>query len=160
MTQTGTKFRWLKRSLLCLACVFTAFGLLIAYLRMFGGHVLQSSLSPESSVTAEVIDDSSSAAATDVGYLGVALKTRFNPIRHYVFGGSNYGAHVQVSWISDHVVLIQCERCEKLEGGSILERKWRQITICYDRSNVIETPKDVDASCPKDLRSTASFLHP
>lgn len=143
-----------------MACVVAGFGLLIAYLRIFGGHVLQSALNPERTVTAEVIDDSSFAAATDVGYLGVTLKTRFNPIRHYVFGGSDYGAHVQVSWISDHVLLIQCDRCEKLEGGNILERKWRQITICYDRSNVIEAPKYVDASCPKDLRSTASYLHP
>jgi hypothetical protein len=107
-----------------------------------------------------VINENSGASATDVGYLGVTLKTRFNPIRHYIFGGSNYGAQIRVSWISDHVLLIHCERCEKLEGGNILERKWQRVTVCYDRSNVLEIPQGADDPCPKEPGSTASHLLP
>jgi hypothetical protein len=154
------RFKWLKWLLISVAVIVVGVGLLITYLGIFGGHVLLSASNPAGSITAEVIDDSGFAAATDAGYLGVTLKTRFNPIRHYVFGGSNYGARVQVSWISDHVLLIGCDNCEKLEGGNILERKWHRVTICYDRSNVIELPQEVDASCRKEAAPTVSGPQP
>jgi hypothetical protein len=147
---TGQRLKW---SLISVVCIGMCLGLLIAYLRIFGGHVLQIASNPESSVTAEVIEDGSGAGAMDVGYLGVSLKTKFNPIRHYVFGGSNYGAQLHVSWISDDVLLIRCEHCEKLNGGDILERKWDRLTICYDLSNVISQD---DASCHRETAETIS----
>jgi hypothetical protein len=99
-------------------------------------------------VIAEVVN-SGTAAATDVNYLGVTLKTRFDPIRHYVFAGSNYGADIRIAWLGDHMLLIRCEHCEKLEGGNILERRWHQVIICYDRSNAADGPSEQDPSCPQ-----------
>ena len=147
IVQSTMKSKCLKGLLICLGCFVVGVGLLIAYLRIFSGHILRRVPSPNGSVTvtAEVIDFGP-AGATDVGYLGVSLKTRLDPIRHPVFGGSNYGADVRISWIGADVLLIRCEHCERLEGGNILERKWHQVTICYDRSNVVRAV-DQDASC-------------
>jgi hypothetical protein len=104
---------------------------------------------PLGNITAEVVS-SGMAAATDVDYMGVTLKTRFDPIRHCIFAGSNYGADIRIAWISDRIVLIHCEHCEKLEGGNILERKWHQVIICYDRSNAADLPSEQDPSYPRE----------
>lgn len=98
-------------------------------------------------VIAEVISDGPTAA-TDVDYEGVTLKTRFNPIRHYVFGGLNYGAQIKVSWKGENVLFIRCADCENLQVGNILERKWQEVTICYDRSNVLDEPIEKSSPCP------------
>lgn len=157
MSTSRRWLKWLTGCLVCVVCIVIGCGLLLAYLLFFGGHVLQSASNPAKSVTAEVIEDSSFAAATDAAYLGVAVKARWNPIRHYVFGGSDYGAQIQASWINDHVLLIHCIQCEQLRGN-ILKRKWNGVTICYDRSNMTDVSQDVDASCPKDTAPTMS--HP
>ena len=134
--------------MVCIACLVVGLGILVACLRIFSGHVLQRVSNSTGSLYAEVIDDDS-AAATDVNYLAVGLKSRFNPIRHYVFGGSNYGAQIRLAWINDRVLLIRCEHCEELKGGNLLERKWHQVTICYSRSNVPEVDQNEDPSCPR-----------
>lgn len=152
--------RWLKRLSICMVCLLVAVGLLIGYLRIFSGAVLQSASNRKGTVTAEVIDGSGSSAATDVGYLGVAMKTRFNPIRHYVFGGSNYGVQIQVSWINDHVLKIRCDSCEKLQGGNILEHRWHQVTICYDDSIMMPLPQEAEAVCLNRPGSMASESNP
>jgi len=152
------KSNWLRWLLIFPVCLVLGVGLLIAYFRIFSGRVLQSAQNPDGTVTAEVLA-SDSAAATDVEYLGVILKTRFDPIRHYVFAGSNYGANIQISWINDHVLLIHCDHCEKLEGGNILERKWHQVTICYNLSNVADLQENQDASCPGGIAPATSEPH-
>jgi hypothetical protein len=149
----------LKRLSICVGLLVAAIGILIANLNIFGGHILQRVPNSKGSVTAEVLE-SGIAAATDIDYLGVSLKARFNPFRHYVFGGANYGAQIQASWINDHLILIRCQHCENLQGGNILERKWRQVTICYDRSNTSDLPEEVDASCPKKAALATSEWHP
>ena len=143
------KSKWLKGLLISLVCFVVGVGLLIVYPRIFGGRVRQTARNAKGTVTAEVVA-SGFAAATDVGYLGVTLKTRFDPVRHTVFGGSDYGAQITISWIGPNVLLIRCQHCEKLQGGNILEQKWHQVTICYDRSNGIDLPEDQDASCPSE----------
>jgi hypothetical protein len=132
---------------------------LVVYLRVFSGHVVQSASNSKGNLKAEVINDSGTAAATDVGYLGVTLKTWFNPIRHYVFGGSNYGADIQIKWINDHTLLIHCDHCEKLDGGNILERRWHQVIICYDRSNATDLQENQDSSCPRRVAPAISEPH-
>lgn len=139
--------RWLKWPLILFAFLLMGLGMIVLYLRIFGGHVLQSASNPSGNITAEVVS-SGIAAATDVGYVGVTLRTRFDPIRHYVFAGSNYGADIQIAWIGDHTLLIHCEHCEKLEGGNILERRWHQVLICYDHSNAVVSSGELDRSCP------------
>jgi hypothetical protein len=138
--------KWLKWPLVVAACLVAALAVTVLYLRVFGGRVVQSVASPKGNITAEVVS-SGMAAATDVDYLGVTLKTRLDPIRHYVFGGSNYGADIRVSWIGDHILLIHCEHCEKLEGGNIVEQRWHQVVICYDRPNGANGPGEQDPSC-------------
>lgn len=144
------KLKWMRWPLILAASFLIGLAAIVLYLRIFGGHVLQSALSPKGNITAEVVS-SGMAAATDADYLGVTLKTRLDPIRHYVFGGSNYGADIRIAWIGDHVLLIQCEHCEKLEGGNILERRWHQVVICYDRSNAAEGLGEQDPSCPQAI---------
>jgi hypothetical protein len=148
--ETAMKLKWLRWPLILVACFVVGLVAIVFYLRVFGGHVLQSSRSPTGNVTAEVVN-SGMAAATDADYLGVTLKTRFDPIRHYVFGGANYGADVRIAWIGDHILLIHCEHCEKLDGGNILERRWHQEIICYDRSNVADGPHEQDPLCPQAI---------
>jgi hypothetical protein len=152
------KLKWLRWPLILAACFAAVLVAIVLYLRIFGGHVLQSASSPKGNVTAEVVT-SGMAAATDVDYMGVTLKTRFDPIRHYIFAGSNHGADIRIAWIGDHTLLIHCEHCEKLDGGNILERRWHQVVICYDRSNVTDLQGNQDASCPSGVAPATSEPH-
>jgi hypothetical protein len=145
------KLKWLRWPLVLVVCLVVGLAALVVYLRVFSGLVMQSASNSKGNLKAEVINDSGAAAATDVGYLGVTLKTWFYPIRHYVFGGLNYGADIHIEWINDHTLLIHCDHCEKLDGGNILERRWHQVVICYDRSNVAGGPSERDASCPQAI---------
>ncbi len=156
---TTMKSKWLKRLLIAVACFVVGVGLLIVYSWIFGGRVRQTARNAKGTVTAEVVA-SGFAAATDVDYLGVTLKTRFDPIRHTVFGGSDYGAHIQISWIGTNVLLIRCQYCEKLQGGNILEQKWHQVTICYDQSDAIDLPGEQSAACLGEPASVTSESHP
>jgi hypothetical protein len=137
--------KWL---LILLTCLVAGSGAIVLYLRIFSGQILHRAPNPKHDITAEVVNDGM-AAATDTDYLGVTLKTRFDPIRHYVFGGLNYGANVRIAWIGDDTLLIRCAHCEKLDGGNILERRWHKVILCYDRSNVVELPGEQDPSCPQ-----------
>lgn len=143
------KFRWIRGLLVVCLIFLVAVTSFLVYAWTSSGRVVQRTVNPTGNVIAEVIDGEF-AAATDVGSLNVILKTKFNPVRHYVFGGSNYGAQIRISWIGPNVLLIRCQHCEKLQGGNILEQKWHQVTICYDQSDAIELPRDQDASCPKE----------
>jgi hypothetical protein len=155
-----TTWKWFRRLSICIGVVVLAIGLLIIFSRIFGGRILQTSPNPKHTVTAEVIDSSGMATALDTGYLGVTLKTRFNPIRHYVFGGPNHGARVRVSWINDQVLTIQCDNCEKLEGGNIIEHQWHQVTICYDDPSMTGPPQVTDAACMNEPKRTVTQAQP
>lgn len=145
--------------MIVVGCLAIGLGAIVFYLRAFGGHVLLRASNPMGNITAEVVS-SGVAAATDVDYLGVTLKTRFDPIRHTVFGGSDYGAQIKISWIGTNVLLIRCQNCEKLQGGNTLEQKWHQVTICYDQSDAIDLPGDQDASCPSEPAPLTPEPHP
>jgi hypothetical protein len=142
------KLKWLRRFLFFSSGFVLLIASLLFYLRAYGGRTLQREVSPNGKVIAEVIV-SDSAGATDVNTLDVSLKNELNPIRHYVFGGLDYGAQVTVSWIDNDRLLIKCQHCENLHGGDIFERKWHDVMVCYARSNVVETEfKDDGKSCP------------
>jgi hypothetical protein len=127
-----------------------AFASWVGYLRACSGHVRQYLPNPSGTLRAEVIDESGSASAMDAGMLGVTLKTRLNPFRHFVFSGLNYGAEITVTWINDRVLFIRCEHCEKLHGAMIVERKWHQTTICYGGSGKPDLLRNNDPLCPPD----------
>ena len=127
--------RWAVGCAIALASVVIACALVLFYFRTSSGRILQRLPSPDNSVIAEVDKDGSDAAATDTFYTGVALRTRRNPIRYYVFGGLDYGANITVSWLDSNNLLIKCEQCSKLNGGNMKKYTWRKIVIHYDISN-------------------------
>jgi hypothetical protein len=140
--------KWPRRFLCIFAGLAAAVSLILLYGKICSGRTLQREVSPNGSVIAEVTE-SGGAAATDTNYVGVTLKTKLNPIRHYVYGGLDYGAHISVSWLDHDRLLISCQHCENLHGGDIIERKWHDVTVCYARSNVVEPPFAEDGkSCP------------
>lgn len=144
------KSRWFRIPLVFLGCLVLGLGLLIGYGRAFSGQVRQYAANPSGTLNAEVIADNGLAAATDAGTLGVTLKTWFNPFRHYVFVGSDYGAQITISWISDRVLLIRCEHCEKLKTGKVPERKWHQVTVCYGGLGIPDLVQNNDHLCPPE----------
>jgi hypothetical protein len=52
----------LKWPLILVACLAVGLGAIVLYLRVFGGHVLQSASSPKGDITAEVVSSGMVAA--------------------------------------------------------------------------------------------------
>lgn len=128
------RVKWALGCGLALVSIIMSLALGIVYLRTSSGRTLQRLPSPDGGVIAE-INTSGFAAATDAYYTGVLLRTRHNPLRHYVFGGLDYGAKIAISWIDSKNLLIQCEECRNLNGGNVREARWHDIMIHYDIVN-------------------------
>jgi hypothetical protein len=122
---------WLSRLqiLLPLALVL-GIGALVIYPRVSSSNVKLRLISPDGHTTAEV-DVSEWGGATEAAHTGVRLRSRFNPFKHYVFVGLDYGAKVTVSWIDSRNLLIKCQNCDKLTTKTE-EHKWHDITIHYE----------------------------
>jgi hypothetical protein len=116
--------------------LFTLGGLLLfaiafgIYLSIFGGRVLQRSTSPDGRTVAD-IRINEFAAATDVAYSAVELRTWLNPFRETVFFYVNDGARVTISWIDSHNLRVDCDdTCDHLEVHDLV-RRWNDIRIHY-----------------------------
>jgi len=124
---------WARGCAVSIAVLAVTIGLAVLYLRTSAGRTVRRVQNQDGDVTAEVNMDCSSAA-TDGCYTGVLLRTRYNPIRHYVFAGLDYGAKITIAWVGPRELLITCQDCSKLSGGNIKERIWRSVTIRYEIS--------------------------
>ena len=109
--------------------VLLAIGLLGLYLRVFAGQVKQRIASPDGTFVAQV-REVHNGSAVDADYISVQLQTRWNPFRHQVYGGLDYGIGITSSWIDSKNLLVTCTECEKL-GQSSKEDKWHDVTIRY-----------------------------
>jgi hypothetical protein len=106
-----------------------AFGLLLAYARIFSGSAKQRLPSPDGETIAEV-REFTSLSAMDADYLGVQVRTKLNPFRHFVFAGLDDGIKITISWIDSKTLQISCERCEQIRTN-IKEDAWRDVSIRY-----------------------------
>src|SRR5262249_34434380 len=104
-------------------------GAFLAYLRLFSGHVLQRLPSPDRRTVA-VVNEEGSGSAVDANSLGVALRTRWNPVRHLVFSGLDYGTSLAVSWMDANNLVIKCMNCKSLAVYRC-EKQWHQVSIHY-----------------------------
>lgn len=99
------------------------------YLRTIAGRVDQRVLSQDGRMVAEC-RTFDFAAATDTEQTTVQIRNRFNPFRHTVFAGLNYGAKVSISWQDPRTLLIRCINCKNLD----IRRKqpeWHGVSIIY-----------------------------
>jgi len=87
-------------------------------------------ISPDGNITAEVI--TSGAPATDASTTYVKIHEKHSPSKHIVFGGSNYGAEITVSWIDSKNLTVVCQNCSALQRRIKDEDKWHNISIHYD----------------------------
>jgi hypothetical protein len=132
------KSKWLRRASWTVGGLALLIGSLRVHDNVFGGQTRQRLPSPDGHVIAEV-NESDSAWATDVNYVCVLLRTKFNPLRHCVFGGGDEGARLSISWIDSKNLLIKCEDCSmnplifsKLTPPYTKEDRWHEIAIHYD----------------------------
>jgi hypothetical protein len=87
-------------------------------------------ISPDGKITAEVVS-STSAGATDVNTTYIEIHEKHGS-KHIVFGGSNYGAEITVSWIDSKNLTVVCQNCSALQRRVKDEDKWHNISIHYD----------------------------
>ncbi len=87
-------------------------------------------VSPDGNATAEVI--TSAAPATDASTTYVKEHERNRSSKHIVFGGSNYGAEITVSWVDSKNLTVVCKNCSSLQRRVKGEDKWHKISIHYD----------------------------
>jgi hypothetical protein len=127
--------RWVDRlsrlQILLPLVLFVGLSAWIIYPRVSSADVTLRAISPDGGTTAEV-DTSKGGGATEAAYTGVRLRSRFNPFRHYVFGGLDYGAKVTLSWTDSRNLIIKCQNCEKLDIKDE-EHDWRGVRIHYDK---------------------------
>lgn len=109
---------------------FGIFMLAFLYLRIFAGKLDQRVFSPDGRTVAEC-RTFDFAAATDADQTAVQISSRFNPFRHTVFSGLNYGATVSASWLNPRTLLIRCTNCKDLDIRG-QEHRWKDITIRYE----------------------------
>jgi hypothetical protein len=98
-------------------------------MRIYAGEIRQRVSSPDGKFVAQV-RELNSGSAVDADYVSVQLQTKWNPIRHHVYGGLDYGIGIGISWMDSTNLLVTCTKCEKL-GMGFKEDKWREVTIHY-----------------------------
>lgn len=110
--------------------------------RFWAGQTLQYSISPDGRSIAECREyKQSSATSTDLKT--VELRTRFNPVRHTVLSGLDYGATLSITWIDSRNLLVTCRGCNPLDlqircnnctALDIVKREteWRDVSIKYE----------------------------
>lgn len=109
--------------------VLFAIVLFVLYLRLFAGEVIQRTESPDGRFVAEV-RELHNGSAVDADNIGVELRTKWNPFRHEIYGGLDYGVGISISWVDSANLLVTCTKCEKL-GQSFKESKWHDVVIQY-----------------------------
>jgi hypothetical protein len=133
------KFLRLVAILLGVAAIFLAYGL---YGKLFDGDIRQYQVGPDGNNIAEwKVYHQSGATSTDL--IAVKLRKRFNPFRHAVLFGLDYGADLSVTWIDARNLLVPCPKCGSFEVncfacGSVLDvlSKGDQVarrvnSVCY-----------------------------
>jgi hypothetical protein len=124
-------------SLLLIAFIATY----VVYGRLLEGTTVQRFESPDRNAVAEYREYAQSSA-TSTNLSTIELRTSFNPFRHTVLSGLDYGGRLSISWIDFHNLLVRCTNCADLElkcnhcGDRFYvirkETKWRDITIHYE----------------------------
>ncbi len=109
--------------------IVAVLGSLFVYLRLFSGRVLQWLPSPDGHVVAAVTE-SGSLSALDTDSIGVELRSKYNPIRHFVFSGLDYGTSVTISWTDQRNLVVKCTRCASLAIYRC-EQQWHDVAIHY-----------------------------
>ena len=127
-----------------IAVLFGVLAILAAYIahgRFFGGEIRQYRRSPDGTTIAEYREyKQSSATSTDLST--IELRTRYNPIRHTVLSGLDYGANLSITWIDSRNLLITCNGCNPRDllapcnnctGLDIVKKegRWRDVSIHY-----------------------------
>jgi hypothetical protein len=108
--------------------------------RLFAGQIRQWEVSPDQKNIAECrVYNTSSATSSDLST--VQLRTRFNPFRHTVLSGLDYGAKLSIAWIDSKNLVVECGNCGGFEtkcdtcGDSLYivkkETRWHDVTIHY-----------------------------
>jgi len=114
--------------------------LVLLYGHLFGGQTAQWEESPDHKKVAECRRYGTSSATTSE-LRTIELRTRFNPFRHTVLSGLDYGAKLSVSWIDSKNLMVQCGNCGNFEikcdacsdGLYIFQKKdrWHDVRIHY-----------------------------
>ncbi len=133
--------RKLFRTAMLGVALVVSLGLVVTclYLRIFAGTVNQRLPSPNGQLVAEV-RTLTSLSALDRDFVTVQLSRRFNPFRHIVFGGSDYGVKITVSWTDSEDLLVQCVDCDNLRDETV-ENNWNGVTIHYE---LLSSRKTID----------------
>jgi hypothetical protein len=93
-------------ALIVLAAIVVGAAALL-YARMFAGRTLQYAISPDVQNVAECREYEESSATT-ANLITVELRGRYDPIRHTVMSGLDYGAQVSITWLDSRRLLIRC----------------------------------------------------
>lgn len=129
-----------QRIVLAVLSLVAVAGIYVLQVRFFGGDLRQYELSPDAKKIAQVREyDQSSATTTNL--ISVELRTKFNPFRHTVLAGLDYGAEISVTWVDSRNLLVRCIKCSSFDVkcdscGSALyvvgkDTKWRDVSIQY-----------------------------
>jgi len=131
----------LRRGLTVVLGVVALLAASVLYARLFAGVTRQYQPSPDGRNIAEYREyKEGSATTTDVST--VELRSRFNPLRHTVLSGLDYGAKLSLTWIDSHTLLVTrngcshgdlqvpCNNCTSLDIIK-KEPRWRDISIRY-----------------------------
>jgi hypothetical protein len=111
------------------------------YGAFLGGEVRQYQPSPDGRNIAEY-REYRQGGATSTNLSTVELRTRFNPLRHTVLAGLDYGAKLSLSWMNSQNLLVSCNgcdprnlviRCNDCTSLDIVkkESRWRDVFIHY-----------------------------
>lgn len=112
----------------------------ILWIRIFAGETLQYTPSPDGENIAEYRRyKQSSATTTDL--ITIELRSRFNPIRHTVLSGLDYGATFSLNWRDSRNLIVGCQGCNPanltVRGAPTAfaavkkEERWNGVSILY-----------------------------
>ena len=121
--------KWLRRAAKVGGGLVIGLAGMVLYLRLFGGTVNQRVSSPDGRVVAQV--RTFDFSALDPYYTYVEVSARYNPLRHIVLGGPNYGAEIKLSWMDANNLIVTCVNCDQLSGYESGDRRWDGVTIHY-----------------------------
>jgi hypothetical protein len=109
--------------------IVAVLGGLFVYLRLFSGRVLQRLPSPDGQVVAAV-SESVSLSPLDADSIGVELRSKYTPLRHFIFWGLDYGTSVTISWTDSRNLVVKCAQCTSLAVYGC-EQQCRDVVVHY-----------------------------
>jgi hypothetical protein len=112
-----------------LAGVSLALALFWGHMRFYAGKAKQRIVSLDGKFIAQV-REFQTGSAVDSDYIAVQIQTRWNPLRHDVYGGLDYGIGIKIYWADSSNLVVTCTNCEKL-GEGLKENKRHDVAIRY-----------------------------